>query len=258
MRLAGRAFGWMVGAFLVVTLVTAAVLFLDLRRAQREATLDRLSVTAGELRLAIEARLNFGQPLPLLVEAQALIDGERGALLGQGSIEVVGPGGRILRATDRLRIGETAPSAWMAQGGSLPRQAWRRAVEGGYAVGTPIVDGLGAAVGIIVVMESDARSEVRAADTLEGVAIAGGVLLVLLLPAAYFGTRILLDPLGHSANLLSKGAIELRRADIDGIPLPIAPETADSATKAYLGNAGMALSGLAAGSAALEHLDDGA
>lgn len=258
MRLASRAFGWMVGAFLIVTMVTAAVLFLDLRRAQREATLDRLAVTASELRLAIEARLNFGQPLPLLVEAQALIDSERSALLGQGSIEVVGPGGRILRATDRLRIGDTAPLAWMAQGGTLPRQAWRRAVEGGYAVGTPILDGLGAAVGIIVVMESDARSEVRAAETLEGVAIAGGVLLVLLLPAAYFGTRILLDPLGRSANLLSKGAIELRRADIDGIDLPSPPEGQERAGKAYLTTAGVALTGIAAGSAALEHLDDGA
>ncbi|MFD2264244.1 hypothetical protein ACFSM5_15180 [Lacibacterium aquatile] len=258
MRLATRAFWWMVGAFLIVILMTAAALFLDLRRSQRDATLDRLTVTAGELRLGIEARLNFGQPLPLLIEAQALIDGARGALLGQGSIEVVGPGGRILRATDRLRIGETAPEAWLAPEATLPRQVWRRAVEGGYAVGVPILDGLGAAVGMVVVMESDARSEVRAAEILEGVTLAGGVLLVLLLPAAYFGTRILLDPVGRAASLLSKGAIELRRADIDGGAMPVPPESADPTAKAYLLKASAALIGIAAGSSALENLDEGA
>lgn len=255
MSLTLRAFLALVFGLLAVIVITAAVLFLDLRRAHREAVLDRLSVTAGELRQGIEARLNFGQPLPLLTEAQNLIDAERSALLGRGSIEVIGAGGRVLRATDRLRIGETVPASYLTAAGGIPRDLWRRPVDGALAVGIPILDGFGVPVGMVVVTESDARGEVRAADALSLVALAGGLLLLLLTPAAYFGVRVAFDPLTRSADRLAQAARRLRRQDIKGGMEAKPPEAADPRSAAYIRRAHEALTDLGAASAAVETLD---
>jgi hypothetical protein len=255
MRLATRAFCWLVAAMLITAIVSAAFLSLDLRRAHRGAAVARLSVSVNDLRRAIEAKLAFGQPLALLQDGQGLLEAEKANLRGAGTVLIAGPGGRILQATERASVGDRLPSEWLNRDASLKEQPWFETSDRGLVVGAPIVDGFAHTIGEVVIRESAAHIDVRAADTLVPVSEAAGILFLLALPAAYFGSRIALDPLGRAAVRLSDNVVALRRADIEGTELPTPPPELDPLAAAFAARARAALGGIGAASAEINRHD---
>jgi hypothetical protein len=255
MRLATRAFLWLALGMLITAIVSALFLSFDLRRAHRGAAVARLSVSVNDLRRAIEARLAFGQPLALLQDGQALLEREKGNLGGAGSVLIAGAQGRIQQSTDRASVGDRLPEEWLGRDGALKDQPWFEAGERGLVVGAPIVDGFGHVIGAVIIRESIAHVDLRAADTLVPVAGAAAILFLLALPAAYFGARVALDPLTRAAGRLSDHVIALRRADIDGGALPGAGTELDPLAAGFVARAESALVGVAQASADINRHD---
>jgi hypothetical protein len=255
MRLTTRAFLWLAVGMLITTLVSVLFLSFDLRRAHRDAAVARLSVSVNDLRRAVEARLAFGQPLALLQDGQTLLEREKANLAGAGAVMIAGPQGHIQQSTDRTSVGDRLPEPWLGRDGNLRDQPWSEAGERGLVVGAPIVDGFGHVIGAVIIRESIAHVDLRAADTLLPVGGAAAILFVLALPAAYFGARVALDPLTRAAARLTDHLIVLRRADIEGAPLPAPAADLDPLAAGFVARAESALAGMAAASAEINRHD---
>lgn len=138
----------------VVALVAVATVALalggaaDLRGRMADVRAARFLNTAQNLKVTLEAAMALGLPLDQLPRAQEMLEREHAATTATLSIEVFDPEGRVLYGTDRSFLGDLVHERWLDLAQSAGEEGWR---SGDGAVGVPLLNGFGVAVGHIAV-----------------------------------------------------------------------------------------------------------
>lgn len=199
----------------LVAVVLVVVGAADLRQQMAEMRGARFLNTAQNLKVTLEAAIALGLPLEQLPRVQEMLEREHAATPATLSIEVFDPQGRVLYGTDRSFLGDLVHERWLALANAAGGGSWH---SDDGAVGVPLINGFGVAVGHVAVRFAvTGESEIPAFDR------ATVMLMLALLAGFALALAVVFErvfaPLGRD---LSAARAVLRGGQGGGGPLVIA------------------------------------
>lgn len=169
-------------ALALAAMVALAVLgAVDLRHHMADLRAARFLNTAQNLKVTLEAAMALGLPLEQLPRAQEMLEREHAATPATLSIEVFDPQGRVLYGTDRSFLGDLVEERWLELAQAAGDGGWR---SGDGAVGVPLLNGFGVAVGHVAVRYGASGEQALPAFDRATLAVLGGGLAVFALVLA--------------------------------------------------------------------------
>ena len=188
--------------------------FFKYRSTAHHIVADRLAVIGKSVEGDIQASLALGLQFSDIGTLPSTLERARSTDHLMLGIDIFDPEGRLLYSTDRLRIGQPVPQAWL-MAARAAKDGWTVDEAQGAAQGLGIQNHFGQAIGHLALRYSGAQ--LREADAAVGREIALSALLVFVMGAAT--AAIAVQTVG-------------RRLDTDLMQMATALETRDPAALA--------------------------